>query len=173
MRLQNRKPLSIAIASIVSATLASGFALAGDYGDKPENERETMHTQEHSSQAAINPDMTPDDGWISISGSVADVERDAFELNYGDGSVTVQMDDGDRDADAYALLPGDKVRVIGVNANARDVPRILKPQVRPGHAAVRGPVYAVSVGYVAPNARLSGAHIDDVGVRLGYSYGAH
>ena len=33
-------------------------------------------------------------------------------LDYGDGS-TVEMDDGDRDADAYKLLEGDKVRVMG------------------------------------------------------------
>ncbi|MBY6204624.1 NirD/YgiW/YdeI family stress tolerance protein [Halomonas denitrificans] len=111
MRLQHKKPLSIAIASIVSATLASGIAFAGEYGAKDHSD--SMTGAETSNQASITPDMTPDDGWISISGSVSDVERDEFELNYGDGSVTVRMDDGDRDADAYALLPGDKVRVIG------------------------------------------------------------
>ena len=41
-----------------------------------------------------SPYTQPDDSWISLS-------------------VTVEMDDGDRDADAYKLLPGDKVNVVG------------------------------------------------------------
>lgn len=114
MRLQNKKPLSIAIATLVSATFATGIAASGDYKDHDSDGMMSSDAEASaSSSAAIKPDMTPDDGWISISGSVVDVERDEFELNYGDGEVTVRMDDGDRDADAYALLPGDKVRVIG------------------------------------------------------------
>ncbi|NKI33830.1 hypothetical protein HFP89_01460 [Wenzhouxiangella sp. XN79A] len=60
-----------------------------------------------------SPYGAPDNSWISISGTVVDVARDQFELDYGDGVVTVEMDDGDRDADAYSLLTGDKVRVMG------------------------------------------------------------
>jgi len=44
---------------------------------------------------------------------VASVSRDSFILDYGDGSVIVEMDDGDRDADAYKLAGGDKVTVSG------------------------------------------------------------
>ena len=63
---------------------------------------------------AEDPYLQPDDSWISISGTVETVIRDAFLLDYGDGAVTVEMDDGDRDADAYKLLEGDKVTVYGV-----------------------------------------------------------
>lgn len=70
-------------------------------------------TKDRSGNPAISPYAAPDNSWISISGSVADVRRDRFELDYGDGRVTVEMDDGDRDADAYKLLEGDKVRVLG------------------------------------------------------------
>ncbi|MBK5931463.1 hypothetical protein CCR82_13290 [Halochromatium salexigens] len=45
---------------------------------------------------------------------VESVSADTFSLDYGDGSVTVEMDDGDRDADAYKLIPGDKVNVVGM-----------------------------------------------------------
>lgn len=61
-----------------------------------------------------NPYLRADDTWISISGTVDNVARDAFGLDYGNGMITVEMDDGDRDADAYALLAGDEVTVNGL-----------------------------------------------------------
>ncbi|MFC0444646.1 hypothetical protein ACFOD1_05055 [Pseudidiomarina halophila] len=63
---------------------------------------------------AQNPYLQADDTWIQISGTVESVSADTFELDYGDGLVTVEMDDGDRDADAYKLLPGDNVTVSGL-----------------------------------------------------------
>ena len=63
---------------------------------------------------AQDPYAQPDDTWISISGTVQEVFPDAFTLDYGDGLVTVEMDDGDRDADGYKLLEGDKVTVSGL-----------------------------------------------------------
>lgn len=62
---------------------------------------------------AADPYMKPDDSWISLSGTVEQVEPDAFLLNYGEGLVTIEMDDGDRDADAYQLVEGDSVTVSG------------------------------------------------------------
>jgi uncharacterized protein YdeI (BOF family) len=62
---------------------------------------------------AQDPYMQPDESWISIDGSVKDVSADRFTLDYGDGLITVEMDDGDRDADGYKLVTGDKVRVLG------------------------------------------------------------
>lgn len=60
-----------------------------------------------------NPFLMPDDSWITISGTVETVSTDTFTLDYGDGAVIVEMDDGDRDADAYKLMVGDKVTVSG------------------------------------------------------------
>jgi uncharacterized protein YdeI (BOF family) len=62
---------------------------------------------------AENPYLQSDDTWISIDGEVEGVSADAFTLDYGDGIITVEMDDGDRDADGYKLVPGDKVTVSG------------------------------------------------------------
>ena len=63
---------------------------------------------------AQDPYDQPDESWISIDGSVEEVMADAFTLNYGEGIITVEMDDGDRDADAYQLMSGDKVTVTGL-----------------------------------------------------------
>lgn len=63
--------------------------------------------------AAQDPYSKPDNTWISIDGTVKTVARNMFTLDYGDGMITVEMDDSDRDADAYVLDPGDKVTVFG------------------------------------------------------------
>lgn len=63
--------------------------------------------------SAQEPYEKPDDTWISISGVVETVTADSFTLDYGDGTITVEMDDGDRDADGYKLVAGDPVTVNG------------------------------------------------------------
>lgn len=66
--------------------------------------------------AALAEDLysKADDTWISIKGKVESVSPDRFVLDYGKGLVTVEMDDGDRDADAYKLIKGDEVTVNGI-----------------------------------------------------------
>jgi len=81
--------------AILATSLTSGVAMAQD----------------------PNPYMRPDDTWISINGTVQDITRNSFGLNYGDGVVIVEMDDGDRDADAYKLSEGDEVTVNGLIDN--------------------------------------------------------
>ncbi|MGB0742968.1 MAG: hypothetical protein ACPGSB_00445 [Opitutales bacterium] len=61
-----------------------------------------------------NPYLKADDTWISLSGKVAEVSPHTFELDYGDGLVTVEMDDWDMDNDAYKLIEDDKVIVNGI-----------------------------------------------------------
>ena len=63
--------------------------------------------------AAQEPYSKADDSWISISGTVAAPTADSFMLDYGDGVITVEMDDWDTYGDAYGLLDGDKVTVYG------------------------------------------------------------
>jgi uncharacterized protein YdeI (BOF family) len=63
---------------------------------------------------AQNPYAQPDDSWISIDGEVTTVSSDSFLLDYGDGVITVEMDDGDFDADGYKLDTGEMVTVSGV-----------------------------------------------------------
>lgn len=62
---------------------------------------------------AENPYTQPDNSWISISGTVASPTADTFLLDYGDGVVSVEMDDWDQYGDAYGIMDGDKVTVYG------------------------------------------------------------
>lgn len=60
-----------------------------------------------------DPYAQPDNSWISISGTVVDPKADRFTLDYGEGLITVEMDDWDSYGEAYGLLDGDKVTVYG------------------------------------------------------------
>jgi len=62
---------------------------------------------------AEDPYMKANDSWVTVSGEVESVSPNRFILDYGKGLITVEMDDGDRDADAYKLLEGDEVTVSG------------------------------------------------------------
>jgi len=66
-----------------------------------------------TAKGAEDPYSAPDDSWISFSGTVTSTEADSFMLDYGDGLITVEMDDWDMDADGYKLMEGDKVTVNG------------------------------------------------------------
>lgn len=59
------------------------------------------------------PALESEPSWIVLSGTVESVRRDQFTLDYGGGNIVVEMDDGDRDADAYRLYAGDEVAVAG------------------------------------------------------------
>jgi hypothetical protein len=62
---------------------------------------------------AQDPYLTPDGSWLSLNGTVVTADADSFELDYGEGIVTVEMDDWDWYGDAYGILPGDEVTVYG------------------------------------------------------------
>ncbi|MFW6211030.1 MAG: hypothetical protein ACOC4H_02805 [bacterium] len=68
-----------------------------------------------SAAAAENPYMKPDESWISISGTVDSARTGAFELDYGDGKVTVEMDGWGWKwyEDSLETFKGDKVTVYG------------------------------------------------------------
>lgn len=62
---------------------------------------------------AKNPYARPDGSWISLNGTVVESDADGFVLDYGEGIVSVEMDDWDWYGDAYPILGGDKVKVNG------------------------------------------------------------
>lgn len=63
--------------------------------------------------AQDDPYLQPNNSWISLSGTVVDAGASTFELDYGTGIVTVEMDDWDWYGEAYPILEGDKVTVYG------------------------------------------------------------
>jgi len=60
-----------------------------------------------------NPYLKPDQTWISISGTAVDTKPDGFTLDYGKGTIPVEMDDWDWYDESSAILEGDKVTVYG------------------------------------------------------------
>lgn len=61
----------------------------------------------------VDPYGMEDEAWITIHGTVDNVSADRFDLDYGDDTVLVELDDADADADAYGLITGDEVSVTG------------------------------------------------------------
>ncbi len=59
------------------------------------------------------PEDMKDRAWATFSGKVAKVNPDSFLLDYGEGELLVEVDDGDYDNDAYKLFAGDDVTVTG------------------------------------------------------------
>ena len=62
------------------------------------------------------------------------------------------------------------VRILGVHGEASDGMRVGKPNKLPRLPGVDRLVNTVSTNDVAANARLSRAHINDIGVRFGNRY---
>lgn len=63
---------------------------------------------------AQNFETKSDQTWVSISGEVATTSGEHFTLDYGEGYVTVEMDDWEwYTKEGSALLSGDKITVYG------------------------------------------------------------
>ena len=54
-----------------------------------------------------------DKDWITVTGDVTSVHDEAFTLNFGEGLITVEMDDWDWYDEANLLKAGEKVTVYG------------------------------------------------------------
>ncbi|PPK51649.1 NirD/YgiW/YdeI family stress tolerance protein [Marinobacter persicus] len=63
--------------------------------------------------AEESPYLAADGSWITLSGKVTSTTADSFKLDYGEGLVTVEMDDWDWFEESGEVLPGDEVTVYG------------------------------------------------------------
>lgn len=66
-----------------------------------------------ASETSPNPYAKPNDSFITINGTVKSAGPESFMLDYGEGLVTVEMDDWDWYSDGYKVLGGDNVTVYG------------------------------------------------------------
>ena len=118
------RTLTFALAATLALAIAPA-AFAQDGHDAAPTATDAAHAAEtaadthagdtaHAADDHVDPYELANNTWISLSGTVHAVSPDTFELDYGEGNITVEMDDGDRDADAYKLLHGDKVTVNGL-----------------------------------------------------------
>jgi uncharacterized protein YdeI (BOF family) len=108
------------LSTIALGALMSGHALGQESTGSNQQSAQQQNTKRQDStgsgqQANANPQpyAKSDDSWISISGTVASPEPDSFSLDYGEGVITVEMDDWDTYGDAYPLMEGDRVTVYG------------------------------------------------------------
>lgn len=89
----NRQPLSLGIASALFAGMTLNPALADDH--------EGML------------DQVEDDTSITLSGTVVEAREDEFDLQIGNDTVTIEIDDDIRDGGAYELAAGDRITASG------------------------------------------------------------
>ena len=68
-----------------------------------------------SSAASADPSplVQKDRSWISLTGHVVDTGVEHFRLDYGEGLITIEMDDWDWYDEASDILTGDRVTVYG------------------------------------------------------------
>jgi uncharacterized protein YdeI (BOF family) len=60
-----------------------------------------------------SPFSQADDTWVNMTGTAIETGPDSFYLDYGQGTILVEMDDWSTDADAAPIFNGDEVRVYG------------------------------------------------------------
>ncbi|HJL18499.1 MAG TPA: hypothetical protein RMH99_22760 [Sandaracinaceae bacterium LLY-WYZ-13_1] len=61
----------------------------------------------------VEAEVLPDGSWVSLTGTIVTATDESFVLDYGEGAITVEMDDWDSIGDAAGLLPNDDVVVYG------------------------------------------------------------
>lgn len=60
-----------------------------------------------------SPFSKADGTWVNMTGTAIETGPDSFYLDYGQGTILVEMDDWSTDADAAPIFNGDEVRVYG------------------------------------------------------------
>jgi hypothetical protein len=58
--------------------------------------------------------VSKDDTWISVSGTAESVDSREFQLDYGDGQITVDMSGWDKNTNGYLINDGIEVTVTGI-----------------------------------------------------------
>ena len=122
--------------SLLNLSILAGAALLVSCGeDQPVQDLELTGAAgtAKASSAPVGAGTSPaarmaaatDQGWINLSGTVVAAGPSSFVLNYGPGTVTVEMDDWDWYQEGKALAPGDEVVVTGkVDDDLAQVKRI-------------------------------------------------
>lgn len=66
--------------------------------------------------AQEDPELLPDESWLSLSDSAVDAKPDRYSLDYGKGTVLVEMDDWNWYPDGYGILEADSVTELNEDA---------------------------------------------------------
>lgn len=103
---------------LIASTAATLIFSAGIAAAQSDTAADKTTTNDKAAETTTAKNTTvenkSDDSFVSISGVVASAATDSFQLDYGEGLITVEMDDWDWYPEAAALLDGDNVTVYGV-----------------------------------------------------------
>ncbi len=72
----------------------------------------TLNAQQHEPTVVDDPYAEDDGSWIGISGSVESTGAGDFVLNYGDGTITVEL--ADDTTKAHKFIENERVMVFGI-----------------------------------------------------------
>lgn len=111
-------PFNISLVRPSVPALSAALLLAACGGADAGTEETVPPASETAAAALAGPDAVklahaPDSGWINIGGEVVSTLPTSFILDYGTGTVTVEMDDWDWYREGTALAEGDDVVVTG------------------------------------------------------------
>ena len=97
----------------ITATLVS-VAMMGTSAIAHANVDEVKTAQMQAASKSVQPasrTLVSGDTWITLTGEVSSVDSKFFTLDYGDGSIFVELKDTDLDSKAYANMKGEDVMV--------------------------------------------------------------
>ncbi|WP_334018248.1 hypothetical protein [Alteromonas sp. S015] len=97
----------------ITATLVS-VAMMGTSAIAHANIDEMKAAQMQAASKSVQPSsrtLVSGDTWITLTGEVSSVDSKFFTLDYGDGSIFVELKDTDLDSRAYANMKGEDVMV--------------------------------------------------------------
>lgn len=98
------------VSNLLAAAAIAALSACGNGREVPENH---LEPRTQGNEAAQRLATAWDGNWITLSGRVVGTGAKRFQLDYGSGRLTVEMDDWDWFLEGRALLPGDEVTVTG------------------------------------------------------------
>lgn len=98
------------LSHLLAAAAVTALGACGNSRPVPDN---ALATRAPSNEAKQRLAAAWDGNWITLSGRVVGTGADRFQLDYGSGRVTVEMDDWDWFREGRALIAGDEVTVTG------------------------------------------------------------
>lgn len=100
--------------TLMSAVMTAGLVIPGAAAAQDAQKgQDKSNAQKQMEDVQPNPYTQPDESWITLTGTVESSDTDSFVLDYGDGTIIVEMDDWDAWGDAAGLIAGDDVTVTG------------------------------------------------------------
>ena len=96
--------------SLIASCALSSISVAACAAEPPADT--TVAADDQAAAVSANPVQGMDREWVTVTGNITDVTPQGFKIDYGDGSIPVEMD-GPLADPTRQLRPGDWVTVSG------------------------------------------------------------